>query len=1149
MTIKFCFSNRLEALEEALWQRLATSPSDPFAPEHIVVPGAAMQRRLTLSYAKHFGVCANIRFGYLAGWLWQRMSRMLPSIADDSPLAPETLTWRILRLLDDPSIASLPRLNGYLGHADMAMRFDLAERIARLFDRYGIFRSDWLSDWAQGKQPPDVPSNDRAMADEKWQAFLWKRIAQELNLGSSHPIDDFLQKLVVAGQDSIKVLPERLTLFALPDLPPLYLRALDGLSRHTQVDAYFLNPCREYWGDIVDQRKQLSLRLKGDDHAETGNRLLAAWGQVARSTLRQLLDVAEGGAEDETHYIEPGSTSVLSRIQQSILDLEELDSDALADIKGDRSIVVHCCHGINRQLEVTHDALLDLFQHDTSLSLDDVVVLVPNLPEVAGTIEAVFGGAPKTPQSRYIPYHITGLPLVEENPLARILLKVLQLPDSRFEASRVLDLLEEPQVAKRFLLDDEDLDQVRNWMREAGIHWGFNAADRERHSGVADSRHTFDQGIDRLILGYALPGVVDPVAGLLPAGEIEGGGAEVMARFALAIETFAKWAEYLSNAHGPATWRQALDSVLDGLIDIDDLSKSAEKEVRHRIISLEESWASANFTSDLPVEIVRAALDDSRGAPPGALPEGAVTFAPLATLRGLPYKVVCLLNMNDGEFPANERPAEFDLMAKQTQHRPGDRHRAQDDRGVFLDAVLSARERLLIAYNGKSPRDNKPLPPSLLVSQLLDELAQACVPATADSDALSQARKRFVIEHPLQAFSPRYFDKSDDCLFSYAQEYASALNTAAVASGTQSGLEPTTQDSDELPGEDEVASDIPDDDDLIPDDQPRFFKQSITLSEDQQDLAKNINLDRLQRFFRNPSQHWIQQSLGADVPGDEDENSDVEPLLLDGDAERTLRHQLLALKLSERGRNLSPEQALTHALAGVELPSGPLGESSFHALWALVESFAACVEGSRRGAVLPNISYSFDLDSAQMSGVLTGLHESGVVRYRLDGIGGNVFLSLWLEHLVLCCRQPEGIELKSIHWGLDIFGEPSAVGFGPIEQDVALAHLSKLARLYKSGLSSPLPFFPRSAYAYYKARLIGKGKSPMGAAGNVWKHHMLNPECNDRYYRQAFRGIAKPLHAPLGPPGYETFAQITELVFEPLLKVPPANDAPDEVTT
>ena len=1142
MAITLHFSNRLEALEGALWRRLEAAPLDAFTPEHIVVPGTAMQRRLTVSHAKHFGVCANVRFGYLAQWLWQRMGRMLSNIADESPLAPETLTWRVLRLLDDPAIASLPRLNGYLGHADMAMRFDLAERIARLFDRYGIYRADWLSAWAQGKQASDVPSTDSTTADAKWQAFLWKRIAQELNLGSSHPIDDFLQKLVEAGQVPIKVLPKRLTIFALPDLPPLYLRALDGLSRHIQVDAYFLNPCREYWGDIVDQRKQLSLRLKGDDHAETGNRLLAAWGQISRNTLSQLLDVAEGGAEDETYYIEPGSTSVLSRIQQSILDLVELESDTLADIEGDRSIVVHCCHGINRQLEVIHDALLDLFQHDASLSLDDVVVLVPNLTDAAGTIEAVFGGAPKTPQNRYIPYRITGLPLVEENTLARILLKVLQLPDSRFEASRVLDLLEEPQVARRFLLDDEDLDQIRIWMREAGIHWGFNAANREMHSGISDSRHTFDQGIDRLILGYVLPGVADPVAGLLPAGEIEGSSAEVMARFALAIETFAKWAEYLSNSHGPAAWRQSLDSILESLIDIDDVSKSAEKELRQRISSLEESWTSADFTGDLSVEVVRAALDDSRGAPLGALPEGVVTFAPLAALRGLPYKVVCLLNMNDGEFPGNERPAEFDLMAKQTEHRPGDRFRAQDDRGVFLDAVLSARERLIIAYNGKSPRDNKPLPPSLLVSQLLDELAQACVPSTADVDALSKARKRFVVEHPLQAFSPRYFDKSDDRLFSYAQEYASALNAVAVGgAGASSGPVP-----DDLPDEDQVANDTANDDELIPDDQPRFFKKAITLSEDQQEFAKTLNLDRLQRFFRNPAQYWIQQSLGADVPGSEDEISDIEPLLLDDDTERRLRHQLLALRLSERGRNLSPEQALTYALAGIELPSGPLGESSFHALWALVESFAACVEGSRQGAVLPNISYSFDLDSTQMSGVLTGLYESGVVRYRLDGIGGNVFLALWLEHLVLCSRQPDGAGLKSIHWGIDEHGEPSAVDFGPIEQDVALAHLSKLAGLYTFGLGAPLPFFPRSAYAYYEARLAGK--SAMGMAGNVWKHHMLNPECNDRYFRQAFRGIAKPLHAPLGPPGLETFAQITELIFEPLLNALRANDILEEVT-
>lgn len=1054
---------------------------------------------------------------------------MLNSIADESPLAPETLTWRILRLLDDPKIASLPRLQGYLGRADMTMRFDLAERIARLFDRYNTYRTDWLTAWSQGKQPADLLADINGTDDAEWQAKLWGVIARELALGNSHPIDDFLQKLSVSNDAAVRDLPRRLSVFGLPDLPPLYLKALVGLSHHIEVDAYFLNPCREYWGDIVDQRKQLALRLKGDVHAETGNRLLAAWGHVARTTLSQLLDVAGEEMEDETPYVEPGNATVLASIQQSILDLAELDSGSLAGLaEGDQSLVVHCCHGTNRQLEVLHDALLDMFQQDTQLALDEVVVLIPNLKDVAGTIEAVFGGAPK---ERYIPYRITGLPLAQENPVARILLKVLQLPDSRFEASRVLDLLAEPLVARRFRLDDEDLDHIRTWIREAGIHWGFGKEDRERQSGVADSRHTFDQGIDRLLLGYALPGVTDPVVGLLPAGEIEGNDAEVLARFALAAETFAQWAGYLSVPRLPEDWREALEGILTDLIAHDDSTVNADNELRHCIDSLADAWTNAGFNNPLSIEVVRAALDDTGGSAPGAEPQGVVTFAPLASLRGLPFKVVCLLDMNDGEFPANERPAEFDLMAKQEKHRPGDRHRAQDDRGVFLDALLCAREKLLIAYNGKSPRDNKELPPSLLVAQLLDELAQACAPATAGTDELNRARKRFIVEHPLQAFSPRYFDQSDDRLFSYAQEYATALNEAAKGA--------SASDSGEAHVKESAGQPSTEDEDEIAEDQPRFFRQPIRLSEDHLEFARNLTLDRLNRFFRNPSRYWLQQCLAADLPGDEDGISDLEPLLLDAENERLLRHRLLALKLSDRGRNLTQEEALSHALAGIELPSGPLGETSFKLLWAYVEDVAEKIDSHIQEPMLPSESYSLDLASARLSGALVGLYKSGIVRYRMDDISGSDYLSLWIEHLVLCNCQPENVDLHSVHCGQD-----GDIEFSSVDRDEALLHLTQLASLYHFGLMAPLPFFPKSAWAYSVEQ--AKGQSGMPKARNKWEVTELWPEGKDRFYRQAFRGVPDPLTAPLGPPGYETFEQLAKLVFAPLMNHLPSDEIDDE---
>ena len=131
---------------------------------------------------------------------------------------------------------------------------------------------------------------------------------------------------------------------------------------------------------------------------------------------------------------------------------------------------------------------------------------------------------------------------------------------------------------------------------------------------------------------------------------------------------------------------------------------------------------------------------------------GSVTFSALASLRGLPYRVVCVIGLDHDAFPGSERAAEFDLIA--ARPRPGDRQRRLDDRNLFLDLVLAARELLHLSHVGRSVRDGAALPPSVLVDELLDTLAAATAaePARADSlaarpsaDNAAKARRRRTI--------------------------------------------------------------------------------------------------------------------------------------------------------------------------------------------------------------------------------------------------------------------------------------------------------------------------------------------------------------------------------------------------------------------
>src|SRR4029078_2360373 len=162
-------------------------------------------------------------------------------------------------------------------------------------------------------------------------------------------------------------------------------------------------------------------------------------------------------------------------------------------------------------------------------------------------------------------------------------------------------------------------------------------------------------------------------------------------------------------------------------------------------------------------DVVVAQLEDSlEESNSGAgFISGQLTFCALKPMRSVPFKVICLLGLNDGAYPRHDRPPSFDLVAHHPQR--GDRNIRDSDRALFLEALLSAREVFYLSYVGQSLRDNKPLPPSVLVSEVLVYVAENFETPIGE----------FVIQHPLQAFSPRNF-QDNGRLFSYSADNCAA---------------------------------------------------------------------------------------------------------------------------------------------------------------------------------------------------------------------------------------------------------------------------------------------------------------------------------------------------------------------------------------
>jgi exodeoxyribonuclease V gamma subunit len=1069
-------SNRLEKLMAFLAGVVAVPLRSPFAPEIVLVQGKGMERWVSLRLAERLGVCANIEFPLPASFAWQLMRTVLGDLPRRSMFAPDILAWRIMGWLGrSDRLAAAPRLQGYLEGGSDSRRYELAYRIAEVFDQYLVYRPDWIETWERR-------SLRGLGADEAWQAALWHDLAQER--GGAHwasLMGDLLERL--DGGMAV-ALPERIVLFGISSLSPLFLELVRKLAQRTEVHVFALNPSREYWELIRDPKEQARLAVAGDTaelFLETGNPLLASLGKQGRdffgalAAFPELEDVFAEGEEN-------ADGTLLHALQSDILNLadpEAPDFMAHAIASGDRSVQIHCCHSAMREIEVLHDQLLQLFAASPQLLPSDVVVLSADSETSAPYIDAVFAPSDGTP---FIPYGIAGQGGGGEQTLTSVFLALLDLPASRFTADWVLGLLEQPALLRRFGLAEDDLPPIHRWVRELNVRWGRDAAHKSELGLPGTPRHTWRDGLSRLMLGYALPQAVAgealPMFGAtLPYDDIEGGQAQVAGRFAEFVETLFELAETLKGALPLALWAQRLNGLVERMFDAAGEEEDAIRLVRDKLTALYELGAEAQFIQPVGIAVVKSWLAGQLEQPAGSggSAGGGVSFCSMVPMRSLPFKVVCLLGMDDGAFPRRHTPVGFDLIAKHP--RPGDRSRRLDDRYLFLEALLAARETLYVSYVGQDIRDNRELPPTVLVAELLDAVEASCGAETA---------RQIVTRHFLQPFSPAYFCGATDY---------PGFSQAWLAAGSELGQSAAQS-------------------------QPLF---GAALPQPEAEW-NTLELDRLIAFYAHPARYLLQQRLNIRLEEGDADFAIREPFGLDYFAGGDVRAQALETHLG--GRPCEEARLLTEA-RGL-LPHGEFGTALFAREEAAAEHLAARLLPQLPETLLDPVPLNFTDGELRLVGWLNKVSATGLLEYTLHEIKPRETYALWIRHLVLCHLKPPGVALCSL-----LIGTDKILRFGTVPDPER--ELAKLLDYYRQGLRSPLPFFLKTSHAYAAARYAGKDEDAALRAARIKWEGSENAfgEAEQVYYRAVYRD-SQPLD--------ERFGQVALDLLEPMLRAAAAGE-------
>ncbi|MFZ4580063.1 MAG: exodeoxyribonuclease V subunit gamma [Myxococcota bacterium] len=1147
-------SNRVEELARQLADLLRSDPSDdPMAPELVAVQGRGMERWLSHALATELGATANIEFPFPAKAIEGAIEGLLgtPSAAPIAEGAPDWdadhLAWAVLASLqarlEQTEFAPLRR---WLARDDLSVvrrrEWLLAQRIGDLFDRYAAWRPDLMREWDAGRP------GELAVGDHAWQPVLWRdvrgRIAAQPLYVRLGELQRELAEAEAFGADPFagQTLPGRRILFSISTLPELHLQAARLLARTIDVHLFALTPSQELWHHVRSRReiaRELCLRkdeaTAQDLNLEEGNPLLASLGRLGRD-FQVLLEGQDGSELDvqdqETAFVDPapqqdldaGQATLLHVLQSDVLHLRHrgrrvapgLDACPPVELPpGDDSLRVHVCHGPVRQVEVLRDELLGLLDADPTLQPRDIVVMSPDIETFAPLVEAVFAAGGRDEGAPLLRVSVADRTLRRDNAVADALLRVLTLARSRATASEVLELLELEPVRRRFELQPDDVPQIQRWVRDAGVRWGIDADHRQRERQQDDPQNTWQFGLDRLLLGVAMPDEDGRLfGGVLPVDGLEGSGVALLGRFAaFASAVFDTCAAFREPAD-LATWQQRLADALQRLTATTARASWLQRQVLDEIeavggrIRAVAAGQGPVGGPKLEVDAIQTLLDGRFAVAQKAkgLLTGDVTFCALVPLRSIPFRVVCLLGMDDATFPRRTASSGFDLVA--AKPRVGDRSSRDDDRALFLDALLAARDKVRIFYAGRDTRRNHELPPAVPVAELLD-VAEASARSSAGS-----IRRLVVVEHTLQPFSPRQFGADGRPPQSFDARMARAATRLL-------GQRLTTS--------------------------PPLFAEPLPPPDVADEAGAVVTIDELVRFFQNPAQFVLRQRLGLYPADEEAPPDDRDPIELDGLQVWAVGNDVVQHSMAGQ----SEDVVAAAVRARGQLPPGALGQVAYHEVAAEVAQLLERLPLYRQGAARSVVVELTVPGLPRLFGTLPDVWQDGLAPFRYGKRKPVHELELWIRHLALTHAEPHLTHRSAfVSRSDDVFTLGSLAPDATTRAELARTHLTELLRLYVHGQTLPLALLPAGSAAFARAWRKERDESlrrtkAWNAANTAWLDGRGGGDGTNAALAQVFAEFV-PWRAGMALPGRAqerglTFEALALQVWGPLLDAPAAD--------
>ena len=885
MTIELYFSNQLDQLadrfSDVVTDEIRGKDNILEAPV-VIVPNSNLTKWLQLMLAGKNSILMNVEFQYLEAGLWEMLAALDPGENKPAKLDNDQLKILLLHILQnlDRNEADFLPITQYLFGEDDAERPDdaarlwqLSEKIAHLFKEYEFHRTDMIRKWTAATTETD--------GMERCQQRLYARLKclrDELASRTGRKLLSTMEYadlvLPSARQDGSKAAdPQSLHFFGLSQISNFHLTLIGRLQAYYTIHIYTMNPCEEFWEDIKTPREkrwiqrknvktlaiQTSEQEQGELFRQADNALLAAWGKPGRENVRLLCQLTDYDFNAcFTTFKQAGG--ILQRIQNDILTLSSPEQEAKR-LDQDRSLQIVACPSLYREVETVYNSILFNLAQDDTLQLTDIAILVPDISAYKSVFDSVFNRRP-----RQLAYNLVDSQAEIESIYGKAVLAILKLATGRFSRNEVFDLILNPCFMSRWKMGPDEVQAWVNWTRELNIFHTFDRDAKAARGYPASGNFTWQQGLERLRLSriMAAPNVADP-AGFrhyqerVPFSDVKTGDDDLVEKFCMVIESLQHVVSRL-NSRGISgeQWQQRLFQACDLLIEIPEDFKG-EAVVRQALLKafdnlelydrLQEGASASALDVGLIREFIRANLGSISGGHGNYL-TGGVTISALQPMRPIPFRFVYVLGMEEGRFPGKADLSSLDLRL--SRRRIGDISLPERNCYLFLEMLLSVRQKLYISYVARDLQKDRLQQPCSVINQLKRYV---------ELEILSDGQSFRVSEVPLAGFSDRYMDP--DAISAWSDVLVNDSLTDRV---TYYRIHRLWEAFQQRASKDDLAEVARFDPDLS-------FDVSAPEVEDRQ--VEKITLRQLKKFLEHPVRLKIQRHLGL-----YDEEETIEDVIL-----------------------------------------------------------------------------------------------------------------------------------------------------------------------------------------------------------------------------------------------------------------------------